>query len=285
MRSSHLTLLFGREKAYIVDSEQPTRFSIIDYLNALPLNMAFKDGLYGEQAELLFDYPSQCADNLACGKVDVGLISSIEYERIPGLVIAPDICIASKQEARSVLILTRKDLRDVRRIALDRFSRSSVALLRILLYRRYGNRPHFITMSPEPETMLASADAALIIGDAALALKEVDYEVIDLAQEWYRETSLPFVFAFWAIRQTEKVTDLARLLLEARDYGIARIEERMTDIQARWPLPAEEIRTYFNDNIHYQLGAEEQQSLKLFYRYAMEAQLISELKEPYFAPL
>ena len=92
---------------------QPVRFSIIDYLNALPLNMAFKDGLFGGDAELVFDYPSQCADNLATGKADVGLISSIEYQRIPNLKVAPGICIASREEVRSVLILTRKDLADV----------------------------------------------------------------------------------------------------------------------------------------------------------------------------
>lgn len=260
------------------------RFSIIDYLNALPLNLAFKDGRFGADAELSFDFPSQCADNLAAGKADVGLISSIEYQRIPDLVIAPKICIGSKREVRSVLILTKKDLSQVHRVALDRFSRSSVALLRILLHRRYGARPQFVTMSPDADRMLADADAALIIGDAALQLSGGDYQAIDLAGEWYRETGLPFVFAFWTIRQSCPSARIAAMLREARDYGLAQLPLRLDEIRSRWNLPAAEITSYFRDNIHFDLGEQELESLNLFYRYAFEAQLIHAIKPPVFAP-
>jgi len=256
------------------------RFSIIDYLNALPLNMAFKDGRYLDKAELMYDFPSQCADNLASGRADVGLISSIEYQRIPDLRIVPHICIASRQEVRSVLLLTKKDLGDVKQIALDRFSRSSVALLRILLHRRYNMRPHFVTMSPDATQMLAEADAALIIGDAALQLQEGDYQVIDLAREWFTETGLPFVFAFWTMRAAIANARVARLLLEARDYGLARIPGRIEEIRARWPLDEEMILSYFRDNIHYELGEEEHKSLLRFYQYAFEARLITDVLEP-----
>lgn len=245
--------------------------------------MAFKDGYFREKAELIFDYPSQCADNLASGRADVGLISSIEYQRIPNLRIAPKICIASNHEVRSVLILTKKPLRDVKRIALDRFSRSSVALLRILLHRRYGSRPHFITMSPSATDMLAEADAALIIGDAALQLEPGDYRVIDLAREWHNETGLPFVFAFWAMRPDCPMSKIVKMLQEAKEYGLRQIEPRMETIRARWPMPADEIRDYFSRNIHFDLEEKEQQSLQHFYRYALEASLIPEITAPVFA--
>ena len=262
---------------------QPVRFSIIDYLNALPLNMAFKDGLFGGDAELVFDYPSQCADNLATGKADVGLISSIEYQRIPNLKVAPGICIASREEVRSVLILTRKDLADVKVVALDRFSRSSVALLRVLLHRRYGKRPFFVTMSPDADAMLEEADAALIIGDAALALEDGDYMTMDLAEEWFKETGLPFVFAFWAIRQDCATRDVAEMLLKAKHYGQDQIPKRIADIQARWPLAEAEIHDYFTRNIHYDMGDEEIESLQRFYALAAEAGLIREIKPLTFA--
>lgn len=250
------------------------RFSIIDYLNALPLNMAFKDGLFDEKASLSFDYPSQCADSLATRKADVGLISSIEYQRIPHLVIAPDVCIASRHEVRSVLILTKKDLADVKTVALDRFSRSSVALLRILLHRRHGARPKFVTMAPNPETMLKEADAALIIGDAALALDRDAYQIIDLAGAWFEETGLPFVFAFWAMYQGVDVRQASAMVQQAKAYGFPLIADRMKDIQKRWPFPAEEIESYFKENIHYDLGGEERSSLECFYTYAFEAGFI-----------
>jgi len=245
--------------------------------------MAFKDGLYADRAELSFDYPSQCADNLASGRADVGLISSIEYQRIPGLKIAPHIAIASHREVRSVVIVTRKELGDIETVALDRFSRSSVALLRILLHRRHGLRPRFVTMTPDPERMLAVADAALIIGDAALGLAPGPYRIIDLASQWFAETGLPFVFAFWAMRATCPTREISELLLAAKNYGLENISRRMADIQARWPLPEADILEYFQTNIHYDLDSLELQSLDLFYSYAREAGLISEVLKPVFA--
>lgn len=267
-----------------MDQVSPLRFSIIDYLNALPLNMAFKDGLFPGRALLSFDFPSQCADNLATRRADVGLISSVEYQRIQELVIAPGVCIAARKEVRSVLILTKKALADVDTVALDRFSRSSVALLQILFNRRFGKTPNFVAMAPDPEVMLSQADAALIIGDAALALQPKNYQVIDLAGEWFAETGLPFVFAFWAMHAHVDTASATQMVQEAKAYGLPRIEERMADIRKRWPFPEQEIFTYFRDNIHYDLGPEETESLTLFYRYAFEASLIPEPKPLRFAP-
>ena len=255
------------------------RFSIIDYLNALPLNMAFKDGLFDDQADLIFDYPSQCADNLAAGRADVGLISSIEYQRIPDLLIAPEICIASREEVRSVLLLTTRPLDEVRVVALDRFSRSSVALLRILFQRKYGHDPRFITMTPGAHSMLSEADAALIIGDAALHLDPGNYRIIDLASEWYGETGLPFVFAFWAIsRGVQTPQTVADMLLQARNYGLEQLETNLPRIRERWNMAFDDIRHYFSQNIHFVLGDEEVASLDRFYRYAEEAGLIPHVR-------
>ena len=250
------------------------RFSIIDYLNSLPLNMAFKDGLFSDSCELLFDFPSQCADNLASRRADVGLISSIEYQRIAHLRVVPDIAIASHKKVRSVVILTRKDLRDVKRVALDRFSRSSVALLRILLKHLYKTEPAFITMSPEANQMLDEADAALVIGDAALRLPDGDFQIIDLAEEWYRLTQLPFVFAFWVAHVSVASQEIAQILARAKSYGADQIKTRIPAIQERWPLDAEELRYYFSENIHYDLGEEELTSLARFYAYANEMDII-----------
>lgn len=266
-------------------SNQRLRFSIIDYLNALPLNMAFKDGLFADRVLLSFDYPSQCADSLATGKADVGLISSVEYQRIPNLVIAPHVCIAAREEVRSVLIVTKKPLSEVSTVALDRFSRSSVALLRVLLHRRFGKRPTFVTMAPDSKTMLAEADAALIIGDAALALQPEQNQVIDLAREWFVETGLPFVFAFWAMHQNIDKQAASNMVLAARDYGLPLIESRMEAIQQRWPFETEAIKHYFAENIHYHMGAAEHQSLLQFFTYAFEAGLIPQPKPLNFVGL
>ncbi|CAM2011211.1 menaquinone biosynthetic enzyme MqnA/MqnD family protein [Acanthopleuribacter pedis] len=256
------------------DTSIPVRFSIIDYLNALPLNMAFKDGIFGDEVNLHFDFPSQCADNLASNRCDVGLISSIEYQRIPHLLVAPHICIASRREVRSVLILTKKPLAEVHTLALDRFSRSSAALVQVIFHLRFGRQPRFLTMSPRPEAMLAEADAALIIGDAALRPLPEDVAKIDLAAEWFQRTGLPFVFAFWTMRPNLPTDKISAMLLKAKNYGLPQIEQRMPEIRARWDFPAEEIQHYFRHNIHYDLGDEERESLQRFYRYAEEVGLI-----------
>ncbi|MCB1043682.1 MAG: menaquinone biosynthesis protein [Acidobacteria bacterium] len=249
--------------------------SIIDYLNALPLNLAFKEGAYEGEIGLHFDFPSQCADNLAANRVDGGLISSIEYQRIPGLSVVPGICIAAREHVKSVVILAKKQLRDVKVVAVDRFSRSSVTLLEVLFWRDFGLRPTIVPMTPHAEHMLQVADAALIIGDAALRLTTIeDTQVHDLAEWWFRGTGLPFVFAFWALRSFEHQQWLARRLQDAKAYGMQHVWERLEQASVRWCLPTQEIETYLGETIRYDMGEEELASLDRFYRYADECGLL-----------
>jgi predicted solute-binding protein len=254
------------------------RLSIIDYLNALPLNLAFKDGLFADRTTLCFDYPSLCADHLAAGHVDGGLISSIEYQRMPNLKMVAGIGIASRHEARSVLIVTRRELPDVRSMAMDRFSRSSEALTRILFHRLYGRDLHALPMAPELPAMLERCDAALIIGDPALKLVRRGLIVYDLARLWFDHTGLPFVFAFWALRANKGQSAWAQLLREAKDYGMSQFSARLEEWSTRWGLPAGEIHHYLTENIHYDLAESEMASLHLFFRYACEAGLLGELR-------
>lgn len=251
------------------------RLSIIDYLNALPLNLAFKDGLFADRTALCFDYPSLCADHLAAGHVDGGLISSIEYQRMPNLKMVAGLGIASRHEARSVLIVTRRALRDVRSMAMDRFSRSSEALTRILFHRLFGRQVHALPMAPELPAMLERCDAALIIGDAALKLDQTGLIVHDLARLWFDHTGLPFVFAFWALRPSHAQAVWAQLLREAKAYGLSHFPARGGEWSTRWGLPAGEIHRYLTENIHYDLAGPEMASLDLFYHYALEAGLLS----------
>lgn len=257
--------------------------SIIDYLNALPLNLAFKEGLFGDAIELIFDYPSQCADNLASGRVDGGLISSIEYQRIPSLVVVPNVSIAAHERVKSVLVVAAKDLPDVKVLAVDRFSRSSVTLIEVLFHRTYGFKPHIVPMTPNVDDMLAHADAALVIGDAALHMPQREEPIHDLAAWWYRETGMPFVFAFWALRESEKTAWLAERLLEAKDYGLEHIASRLDKATDRWGLRPADIEDYLLHTIHYGLGEAEQASLECFYRYAKECGAIQRIQPLRFA--
>ena len=172
------------------------------YLNAAPLCYSF---IYGEQKErcgFLSDAaPARCAELLAEGRADAALIPVIEYQRIPGLKVAPGACVASKSKVQSVVLASRVPVAEVRSVALDTSSRTSAALIQIILGRFYGLSPQYRTSPPHIEEMLESNDAALIIGDPAMLIDRSRLHVYDLAEEWRKHTGLPFVFAFWAIRK------------------------------------------------------------------------------------
>ena len=146
----------------------PTRVGAVGFLNARPL-------VYGldrdERFAIRFDLPSRCADLLHAGAIDLGLIPSIEYLRAPGpeaYAIAPDLAIGSRGEVASVAIYSTREMRDVRSIALDTSSRTSVALTRVMCSLVFGIAPQLRDQGPDLAAMLQHNDAALIIGDKAL---------------------------------------------------------------------------------------------------------------------
>src|SRR5271168_649297 len=141
------------------------RISIVEFLNTAPLVWGFTDGPLAGKYELSFAVPSQCAEDLRAGEADIAIIPAIEYQRIDDLVLLPDLAIASKKRVRSLLLVSRKPIGQVRSIALDSSSRSTQALTRILCADRWRIAPQFFEAAPDLETMLQNADAALLIGD------------------------------------------------------------------------------------------------------------------------
>src|SRR5438876_2240771 len=108
------------------------RISIVQYLNTAPLVWGFTNGPLLGKYDLSFTVPSQCADDLRSGRADVAIIPAIEYQRISGLVVLPDMAIASKHQVRSLLIVAKKPIEQVKSFALDASSRSTQTLTRIL---------------------------------------------------------------------------------------------------------------------------------------------------------
>ena len=175
------------------------RASLVDYVNAWPLTWGLLRGAV-EGVEALTDIPSACADRLARGEVEAGLVPSIEAARIPGIRIVRGVGIASRERVRSVILVSREPLEAAKTVALDVASRSSAAMARILFRDLLGMKPEFHTAAPDLGEMLAHHDAALLIGDPALKVDLSGLHVLDLAEGWRRLTGLPFVFAVWAVR-------------------------------------------------------------------------------------
>src|SRR5882757_2757919 len=180
------------------------RISAISYLNTAPLMWDFEHGesreRLKEQFDVTYTIPSACAEALSAGTADIGIIPVAAYATIPGLVILPGVAIASLNAVRSILLVSRKPLDQVKTVALDTSSLTSVALCKILLAKWLGGSREYRSMPPDLDAMLASCDAALLIGDPALLIQKTSYTtVIDLAEEWRKHTGKPFVFAFWAV--------------------------------------------------------------------------------------
>ena len=229
------------------------RVSIVEFLNTAPLAWGLTEGPLEGRYDLSFAVPSQCAEDLRAGRVDIGVIPVIEYQRTDNLVILPDMAVAAKREVRSILVVAKRPVERVRRFALDRNSRSSSALVRLLCRGLWKIEPEFIEMEPDPGAMLRDADAALLIGDPALRVRlKVDalagksagvesccgggedeqpvpgvdtLFVYDVAQQWREMTGLPCVLAVWAGRRDAVTPEVVADFRASKEYGLARIGE------------------------------------------------------------
>ena len=253
------------------------RLGAVGYLNARPL-------VYGLDAvprfSVRYDVPSECARLLHEGTIDVGLIPSIEFLRGGPFRIAPDLAIASRGTVASVAIYTTRPIREVRSIALDTSSRTSVALVSVLCARLFKIQPVLERRGPDLRDMLAHSDAALIIGDNALFLdyksaisnRQSAIEKVDLGDAWTTLTGLPFVWAFWAGRPGALSAGAVDALLAARDAGVAAVDAIATAYCG--PLRAARGRAYLRDNIRYTLGEREELALSSFYELAGRHEIV-----------
>ena len=253
------------------------RISAISYLNTAPLMWDFEHGEAGSQFYVSYTLPSACAQALAEGTADIGIVPAAAYTQIPGLQVLPEIAIASRRAVRSILLISKMPVEQVRTVALDTSSLTSVALTKVLFEKWLGSGKTFTPMAPNIDKMLAEHDAGLVIGDPALKVDRSRYLTLDLAEEWIRWTGKPFVFAFWAVRaaalsEADPTLDLGTIFRDSRDHGLE--PENLNQIAREWAprlgLSEASVRTYLTDNIHYQLDAGCLEGLRLFYRYAAE---------------
>ncbi len=249
-------------------------WSCVSFLNALPYAEGIRRLPAGDRPDLLVDPPFRCAERLRSGEAEVALVPSVELAGIPGAHPA-GFGIASQQEVRSVVLLSRRPFEEIARVAVDSNSRTSVALLRLLLARLFGIRPAMEPMAPDPAGMLQRGDAALLIGDAALRASRTGLRVLDLASAWHQMTGLPFVFAIWAARSAESALRAGELLERSLAIGLEGLRRGpVPGSAAEAGLTKEDLLDYLTRNVHFVLGADEQRSLGLFQEMCrQEAQL------------
>lgn len=233
--------------------------------------------LHGAQAaefDLSFALPAECADQLADGRAEIGIVPVAALLK-QDLGIFRGAGIACHGAVRSILLISKGPFHEIKRLAVDSGSRSSVQLARVILSRRYGTRPELVALAPRMEEMLDSADACLIIGDPALVLDPAElrrsgFQVADLGEEWMAMTGLPMVFAVWAGRRDLVTPERERAFLESARFGIEHVDDIVDAEFERRGVTRELAHEYLTRYIVFELGEREYAGMDLYLKYAAE---------------
>lgn len=250
------------------------RLGSVPYLNARPLVRAIKERGPEWGLDLTEEVPSRLADGLDSGRYDAALVSSIVCLASPGLCILPDISITTHGPSVSGLLFCKDSPEAVRRLALDTSSRSTVALAQIIMRERFGIAPEPVPSPPDLDAMLASADAAVMIGDPAMTAHADGFVVLDLGALWHEFTGAPFVFAVWAAPRSRDLRGLPGLLVEAKREGLSQLDVIAQEEARRLGLPLELCRHYLREVMRYDLGDVEIAGLGRFRQLAVKHGLI-----------
>jgi chorismate dehydratase len=229
-------------------------------LNSAPLIWSFLHGSKRGQVDFVEAVPSRCAELLGQDEVEGALVPVIEYQRIPGGLLVPDICVGSQKEVLSVVLVSKdKELENIRSVALDESSRTSATLVKVIFREFLDREPAWTVRTPNLEEMLERNDAALIIGDPGMTFSRYGLKVWDMANVWRACTGLGFVFAMWMIA----------------DQGI---EDIVAEYEKKIPMPVSELGKYLTENIVFHVDDSMKRGLQLYFELAFKHQLIESVK-------
>lgn len=212
--------------------------------------------------------------------MEAALVPIIEYQRIPGIQVVPDVCVGSHSAVRSVVLVSKyDDLKNVRRVGLDSSSRTSQALIKIIFSEFIGVEPAWETSGPDVHALMRDNDAALVIGDPAMNISLPGVHVFDLASVWRRFTNTGFVFAMWMARADDAAMVNEVDFAGARDEGLEKLEKIISACEGNMPLPRAEIRKYLTENITFHVDDMLESGMRLYFELARKHGLI-EIDKP-----
>ena len=245
----------------------------VSYLNTVPLVWGLQhspDPELRETFDLHFALPSECADQLARGQADIGIVPVIEMAR-QGLDYFPGTGIACHGPVRSILLISKVPFKEIRVLATDAGSRTSAMLAQVILAERFGVRPQVFSHPADLAEMLGKADAALLIGDAALRVDPalLPYETLDLGAEWIALTGLPMVFAVWAGRKEIIREAHGQVFLESLRYGLAHMDDMVAAEAAARQFSPDVVRRYLTHHIVFELGEKDYEGMRLYIEHAL----------------
>jgi len=263
MQSNELRVQETLPLSEVPEEKNSLRIGAVHYLNTKPLIRGLAE--LAPQADIRMDLPSRLADCLANRRVDVALIPAVELFDRSDYSVVSDACIGCEGPVLSVKLFSRKPLDQIRTLALDEGSRTSIALVQILLAEQFGLRPHLESLPIGASLADTETDAVLLIGDRAIHSPSGKFEAVwDLGDRWARWTGLPFVFALWVAHRDAPLGSIAASLSAARDRGLAELEQIAEEESASHGLTQPQCHDYLANNLNFRYGKREQEGLALF---------------------
>lgn len=231
----------------------------MSYLNTKPLIYGIEKGMIKEEADLVIDYPSKIATMLLSDEIDVGLVPVAIIPQMKEHYIISDYCIGSVGEVASVCLFSEVPLDKIEKVLLDYQSRTSVALLKLLINDYWKINVSFEDTSGDYQSKISGTTAGLVIGDRALAQRKISSFIFDLGDEWGKFTGLPFVFAAWISNKRLDDTFIKKFN-KANAYGLDRIDEVVEENE----YPIFNLGHYYSDCISFNLDESKKKGLDLF---------------------
>jgi len=245
------------------------RVCAVSYLNTVPLVWGIERGAQRDIFDMKYALPSECADQLATGDADIGIVPVIEIAR-QKLEYFRSTGIACRGAVRSILLVSKVPLREIKTLATDMGSRTSVMLSRIILAEKYGVQPTLISRRAELAPMLGEADAALVIGDPALHLDPatLPFETLDLGFEWTQLTGLPMIFALWSGRKEVMQPRFEQAFLDSCREGLAHMDQIVREQSPLRGITEQLARAYLTRHIVFELNDRDHEGLNLYLKHA-----------------
>ncbi len=241
----------------------PIRVGVVSYLNTKPMLYGIEQPAFMEKIELIKDYPARIAELLKKGEIDVGLIPVAIIPELPEYYIAADYCIGTEAEVASVCLFSEVPINEIKKVYLDYQSRSSVALLKVLMKENWGIHPEIVQAEDESYRQeIKGTTAGLVIGDRALEQRKISTFIYDLGQEWRKMSGLPFVFAAWVSTKPlpqSFIDDFNK----ANALGLSHLDE----IVAANPFDIYDLKKYYTIHINYVLDEKKREGMNKFLEY------------------
>lgn len=240
------------------------RISAVKYANTYPFIWGLIESGFDKRVILETDHPADCAAKLISGKADIGLIPVAALPLLKKYNIISDYCIGANGKVRTVMLLSNCSIGNIEAINLDYRSKSSVNLIKVLAKHMWKKEFRWINTSEQFDfENIGENEAVVLIGDQCFEFEDRFTYKLDLAEEWNKQTGLPFVFACWTANR-----DLDEAFIKdfnlALKSGVDNIDKVAKAYSKNSVIGEDALKYYLENNIDYIFNNEKKKGMNLF---------------------